>query len=64
MQSWMLVVGDIAAASQAAETLTKIFVAGGVDLKNPVFQRTAAELELACEFGAPEEQLAIRNNAE
>ena len=60
----MLVAGDIAAASQADETLTLFFVAGPVDLKNPVFQRAAAELGLACKFGASEEQLARRYNAE
>ena len=56
--------GDIAAARQAALTLSHIFVAGGVDHKNPAFQRTAAELELARRFGASEEQLAILISAE
>jgi len=39
-------------------------VAGGVDHKNPAFQRTAAELELARRFGASGEQLAISISAE
>jgi len=55
---------DISAARQAAVALSHISVAGGVDHKNPAFQRTAAELELARRFGASEEQLAILISAE
>ena len=51
--------GDISAARQAAQTLSYIFVAGEVGLKNPAFQRTAAELELARRFRASEEHLAL-----
>ena len=59
----MLVIDEITAASMITQTPT-FFIAGGADLKNPVFWRTATELESASKVGSSEEQLAMDNKAE